>query len=438
MSNSDQGEIKDRSLTDPEVLECPFPYFEQLRSSGEPVHEEPGVGLLVPGYSDVLEIGKDMELFSTNITGGRGKHLLGLSPEPYSSQVEELVAQYRPMATDVLMLSGNKRSHDREKALVVKALSPRRARELEPQMRDICNELVDAFVDEGRCEFQSQFAAPLPVTIIADTLGVDRADWPTFKGWSDHLFTGFQEQIDNAERAKVARSILDFQAYMMERIESRRESPRDDLLSDLVHAEVEAHELEDADFESKRRLTDAELLGIVVQLVTAGNHTTAALLGTAIVMLLEHPETMAELREDLDLIPNFIEEVLRYDAPVPATWRITTGDVEIGGCPVGAGSMVVPMWSAANQDPDLFPDPRTFDIRRPNGRRHLAFGQGPHFCPGAGLARTDTRIAFETLLTRLDNIRLAPGQTLEHTPSFSVRTYKEIQLEFDRRSGADQ
>lgn len=418
---------------DPKALEWPFPLFEQLRAGGASTFEVPGMALMVFGTDDVIEISRQMERFSTNITGGRGEHLLGLSPEPYSPEVEALVAQYRPMATDVLMLSGNKRNHDREKALVLKAMSPRHARELGPTLQDICTELVDAFIDAGRCEWVSQFAAPLPITIIADTLGVDRADWETFKGWSDALFKGFQDQIDNPERVKVATKILEFQAYMTERIEARREKPRDDLLSDLVHVEVEAHELEDADFEGKRRLTEAELLGIVVQIVTAGNHTTAALLGTAMVALAERPEIAAELAKDFGLIPDFIEEVLRYDAPVPQTWRVTTEDSELGGCPVAAGTIVVPVWSAANQDPEQFPDPHTFDMRRPNARRHLSFGRGPHSCPGAALAREEARIAFETVLTRMDDIRLEPGATLEHAPSMMVRAYKEIPLEFDRR-----
>lgn len=418
---------------DPTVLEWPFPLFEQLRAGGASVFEVPGMALMVFGTEDVVEVSRQMELFSTNITGGRGAHLLGLSPEPYSPEVTELVAQYLPMATDVLMLSGNKRSHDREKALVLKAMSPRHARELGPTLQDICNQLVDAFIDQGRCEWVSQFAAPLPITIIADTLGVDRADWETFKGWSDALFKGFQDQIDNPERVKVAQKILEFQAYMTERIDARRESPRQDLLSDLVHVEVEAHELEDADFEGKRRLTEAELLGIVVQIVTAGNHTTAALLGTAMVALVEQPGVMAELQKDFGLIPDFVEEVLRYDAPVPQTWRVTTADAELGGCPIAAGSIVVPVWSAANQDPEQFPDPHTFDLRRPNARRHLSFGRGPHSCPGAALAREEARIAFETVLSRMDNIRIAPGATLEHAPSMMVRAYKEIPLEFDRR-----
>lgn len=425
--------MTDPALTDPEVLECPFPYFERLRSSGSPVHDEPGVGHLVHGYADVVELSKHMERFSTDITGGRGAHLLGMSPEPYSPEVEALVAQYRPMATNVLMLSGHKANHDREKALVQKALSPRRARELEPQMRDICNELVDAFIGDGRCEFVSAFAAPLPVTIIADTLGVDRADWSRFKQWSDHFYTGFQGMIGNEERVVVANSILDYQAYMMERIEARRAEPRDDLLSDLVNVEVTADELEDADFEGKRRLTDAELLGIVVQLVTAGNHTTAALLGTGMAILAQDPAMADELRADPELIPGFIEEALRFEPPVPMTWRVTTEDVEVGGCPIGAGSMVLPLWAAANQDEELFPQPRTFDIRRANVRRHLSFGQGRHFCPGAGLARTDSRVAFEILLDRLADIRLAPGTELRHTPNFNIRAYESVPIEFSAR-----
>jgi cytochrome P450 len=422
-----------QSLLDPEVMECPYPYYEALHASSEAVHHDQAIGWLVHRYADLVEIATDPSRFSNHVQGEEQHALMGVSPEPFSDEVTELIARLHPMANALLF--ADPPVHTRQRALVTKALSPRRVRAHEPLMRATAHALIDEFIDDLRCELLAQFAIPLPLTMLADTLGVERADIGQFKGWTAHFAQGLIGVMDNAQRAAVARSLFDFQQYMLPRMADRRREPRDDLLSALVNAEIDFSDLDEQRIEGPRHLTDAEVLPIMVQLLTAGNHTTTDTIGNGMVLLLQHPETMAELRSDFGLIPSFIEEALRFDPPAHCTVRIATASTEVGGTTVPSGAMVSCLWGAANQDPSVFANPRTFDIHRDNVRKHLVFGHGPHFCAGAEFARTELRIAFEVLLGRLDDIRLAAGAGLEHIPQFTTRGYREIPLEFSK-SGA--
>jgi cytochrome P450 len=418
----------DARLTDPAVAECPYPFYAELHSKC-PVREEPGLGWLVSRYADVVALSLDTKGYSSSVAGADGPRHMGVSPEPLSDEVKELLAQYHPM--DNALFTADPPHHTRHRALVNKALNPRRVRLLEGAMRDIANELVDRFIDDGRCELHTQFGIGLPLTVISDTLGVDRADMPAFKYWSDCMIAGNLDVLDNTRRAEVARAVIDFQQYMIPRIEARREQPQDDLLSDLTNAEIKSDEVDEAGAAgAPRSLTTAELLPIISQLLLAGNETTTNLIGNAMVILIQQPEVMAQLRADHGLIPAFLEEVLRYDGPIHCTFRIAQGEKEIGGEQIPAGSMVIPMWGAAGQDEDVFPQPREFDMHRPNVRKHLTFGHGVHFCAGAEMARVEGRVAFETLLTRLDDIRLADDEDLTHHTSFAARGYRHVNLEF--------
>lgn len=168
-------------------------------------------------------------------------------------------------------------------------------------------------------------------------------------------------------------------------------------------------------------------------LVTAGNHMTMGLLGNAMVLLCERPELMDELRAAPELIPDFVEEALRMESPVQCAFRRTTGEVSIAGHTLPADAPVATMWGAANQDPKMFPDPRTFDMRRAGVRRHFAFGHGPHFCVGAALARTMARLGFEALLERITDIRLdGDDPTVRHL-SFGTRSHTRVDLRFATR-----
>lgn len=354
---------------------------------------------------------------------------MGISEEPFSDEVQALVDRYVPM-TNVLFRA-DPPLHSRQRALVSKALNARRVRELEPSIREICDELIDGFINDARIELNRQFAIPLPTIVIARMLGMDpEEDLPRLKHWSDQALRGFIDAMDNEERAVAARAILDYQQYVLPRIAERREHPQDDLLSALIHAEIEDASEVDGELVGPRQLTDGEIMPIILQVLVGGNETTTCLLGNALVTLIEHPDAMAALSADHTLIPNFIEEVLRYESPVLMTTRLATDATHIGPDAVASGQVVALGWGLANQDADVFPDPRTFDIRRANAKKHIAFGHGPHFCPGSLLSRTETRIAFEQILSRMQDIRLVEDQELEQTPNFATRGYREIHVRF--------
>lgn len=427
MATTDPRPAPEQHLTDPEVMQCPFGFYAALHASGERVHDEPGVAHLVHRYDDVVALAKDTRRFSS--TFGLTGHMLGVSPEPYSPEVQALVDRFRPMAPNALLMS-DPPAHTRHRALITKAMNARRVREMESKIQQLCDELVDAFIDDGRCDIVSQFAVKLPVVLITDALGVDREDMPVFKVWSDHLISGIIGRLDNDQRLVVAQSILEFQAYMEPRIAERRAEPRDDLLSDIVNVELGLDE--DGASAGPRKLSDPEIYAFIGQLLAGGNHTTADLIGSATVLMCRHPEAMAELRADHALIPNFLEETLRHDGPVQCTWRRTTDDVEVAGVPIGAQSIVSPMWGAANKDPDVFGDPDRFDIHRANAKKHLTFAHGPHFCAGAGLARAEGRIAFGTLLSRLDDIRLVDPEGLRRRADFSTNGWERAEIAFTK------
>ena len=218
------------------------------------------------------------------------------------------------------------------------------------------------------------------------------------------------------------------QRYMRERIAERRDASTDDLLSDLVHARLEAGE---GDGEP---LTEAELLNVIEQLLVAGNETTTKLVTSAMVLLLQNPSEMAKVRADPALIPNLVEEALRYESPVQMLFRVPKRDVEIRGATIPAGAPLLVMYGAANRDGTRFPQADRFDVQRANARVHLAFGQGPHFCVGAALARSEAKIAFERLLDRLDAIAIADENPFERELSMVLRGWKSLHLTFRERA----
>ncbi|HKK22206.1 MAG TPA: cytochrome P450, partial [Pseudohaliea sp.] len=296
----------------------------------------------------------------------------------------------------------------------------------EPHIRSVARELADGFLARGRLDLFREFAVPLPVTVIADVLGVDRADLWTFKEWGDLMISGNIDVLDHAQRRRVAEAVVAFHRYFIPRIEARRAKPTDDLLSEMVNAR-EADE---------PPLSTEELLPIIDQVLLAGHETTTNLIGNGVLVLLERPELLARLRADASLIEPFVEEVLRWDPPIQCTYRRATGAAELGGAAIAPGDMVVPLWAAAGYDPAMFPEPERFDPGRANVRKHMGFGYGPHFCAGAELARLEARIAFETLLDCCENLALdAKESDLRRLPSFASQGFRSIVLTFTPSGG---
>jgi len=416
MSNSiDATDITKVNMVSPEVLECPYPYYERVREEA-PVHQTPLGFWAVSRYEDVLSVVRNPEMFSSLAQSNSF-----VTPPP--PEVIEIAKQGYPRVNT--LLSNDPPSHTQFRNLVNKAFLPKRVAQLEDSIRKIANDLIDAFINDGKVDLVEQFAVGVPLTVIADALGVDRADMPKFKKWSDDSVAPLSGMLTPERQIECAHSRIEFQKYMVDRVREREENLRDDLLSDLVQARFDSGE------RAGEGMTMPEMLDVIAQLLVAGNETTTKLIAAATLMLVENPEQMSKVRADHSLIPNLVEEALRMEAPVQMLPRFTKDDVEVGGVVIPKGSVVMAMYGCANRDGGKYPNPDMFDIERDNARTQLAFGQGPHFCVGAALARSEARIAFELLLSRLNNIALANVDTPTHRElSMTLRGLTNLHLTF--------
>ena len=413
---------QDINLSDPEHIECPYRAYQALHQTGG-LGRDPNIGVVVAGYETLATLAKNTDVYSSSISeDGHGPRHMGINPEPVQDDVEAILAHAHPIVN--ALFTADPPVHTRHRKLIAKALSPRSVRALEPKIRAITTDLIDAFIARGSVDLMPEFAVPLPVTVIADILGVDRADIWTFKHWGDLMISGNIDMLSHERRREVAKAVVELHDYFVPRIEQRRQNPTDDLLSIMVNTEVDG----------EPPLTTEELLPIIDQILLAGHETTTNLIGNAMLVLLNDHELMHRLQENPSDIPAMVEEALRWDPPIQCTFRRATRADQLEGVDVTEGEMVVPLWAGANWDPDVFPNPEQFDIDRSMTKPHMGFGFGPHFCAGAELARIEARIAFEELLGRLGQITLNEQESdLSHLPSFASHGYRQVSLRFIKR-----
>lgn len=302
--------------------------------------------------------------------------------------------------------------HTRMRKLVSAEFTPRRVEGLRRRIQEITDQLIDAFADRGEADVIREFAAALPALVIGELLGLPREDHEQFREWA------FESQRPPQDPRQAA-ALLALNEYVADNISRKRHEPGLDLLSALVSSNDED------------RLSDEELLGNAVLLLITGHETTVNLIGNGLFALLQNPDQLDLLRRQPELIPDAVEELLRYDGPVErASTRYTAEDVEIAGTVIPKGSIVVVALNSANRDPDAFPEPDRLDVTR-GDRTHLAFGHGIHFCPAASLARLEAQIAFETLLSRLSTIELAvPASEVTYSPSNMMRSLESLPVRF--------
>jgi cytochrome P450 len=403
---------------DPALLESPWAWYRELRSRA-PVFRDPFTGIFhVASYDLVLEALRDFETFSNRFAPAMGGGSAAFAADP---ELAALAAKsYPPIDT---LLTADPPEQRRFRGLVNKAFTPRRVDSLEGDIEKLALALIDAFAHEGRCEVLSQLAVPLPLTVIADQLGVPRAELPRLKRWTD----GFTAQLSGlaaaADAREAVRRIFEFQEYFADRIADAQRAPREDILSDLVRARLEG----------ERALDVSEMLSILQQLLVAGNETTASALAEGLLLLARHPAELERVRADPSLVPNLVEEVLRLATPTAAMWRRAKRPAELGGVAIPEGSMLLLRFASANRDESRFSDPDCFDVGRANAAEHLAFGHGVHFCLGAVLARREPAVGFRAFLDRVDDFRLAPGEPEpRHKPSVLLRGLGELHLELHR------
>ena len=405
---------------DPTILQDPYGYYARLRDEA-PVFRDPKTGIVsVSSYALVLEVAKKPKIFSSAFA-----HLL-LSGGTGSLDPEEAAIMAAGLPWRDTLLTADPPAHQRYKRIAMQTFPHGRVKTMEPYIAETTHRLIDGFAADGEVEFKTGFADLLPSFVIADGLGVSRDDVPKFHDW---LHAGIARLAGNAgreERIASAHKEIELQRFFLDAIAERRATPRDDIVSDLVHASL-------ADTEGGRPLDDAELYAILQQIFNAGQETTAHTLTYALYQLILNPDQMAAVRAEPTLIPNLVEETLRFLTPTNNMWRVVAQDVALGGVALKAGEPMLLRFGAADRDPQRFEDPDRFDVTRANAREHLAFGAGVHTCLGMALARKEMTVALPILLDRLANLRFADGlNSFRYSPSPILRGVTSLHLRFDR------
>jgi len=318
------------------------------------------------------------------------------------------------------MLGTDPPAHTRLRSLVSKAFTPRIVQRLEPRMREVAGELVDAALEAGEVDLVEALTYPLPVVVIAEIIGIPAADRARFKRWSDHAIANlglvFFGGLD-AERVARQRHLLDeMREYFVPLAEERKRAPREDLLTGLVLAEHEGS-----------KLSYDEMLSMLVLLLVAGNETTTTLIGNAALELLAHPDAEKRLRDDPKLLPNAIDEVLRFSSPVQFDPRRARRRAELHGVAIEPEDVVLCWLGSANRDERVFERPDVFDVGRERNA-HLAFGFGPHYCIGANLARLEARVAIGELLAHTRSFERVGDELLPLHPSPVFRAVTKLPL----------
>jgi cytochrome P450 len=357
-----------------QLRDDPYPLYEGLRSSGPVVWLGPIRRWAVTSHALVLQVLKE-DAFSADRTRWEG-------------------AQAPTAPVPRTMLVSDPPDHTRLRTLVQKAFTPRVVEQLRPRIEQRVHAVLDEAAARGGMDLIEDLAYPLPVTVIAEMLGVPPEDHELFEAGSAAIAAALdpsspdQRPVHDPARDQLER-------YLAGIIEARRAEPRDDLVTGLVEAEEEGD-----------RLDTHELLQMCILLLVAGHETTVNLIGNSVHTLLDHPDALARLRAEPELIEPAVEELLRFDGPVQLTGRVATRPIELADRVIEPGQLVMTLLGAANRDPAAFASPASLDLaRHPNP--HVGFGRGIHFCIGAPLARLEARIALETLFRRFRSITLA-------------------------------
>jgi cytochrome P450 len=400
--------IEQPRLDSPRFKANPYPIYARLRAESPVYRTKVAFWLpaiwVITRYADVVSVLKDQR-FSKDYV------------QKYPWLPRFIRAMYRNLITV------DPPDHTRLRALVQKAFTPRMIEDLRGRIQRLCDELLDRAGGSDTIELMQAYALPVPLTIIADLLGVPVQDRPRFEPWTKKVAAaGSSASLGDFLRALPA--IVSLGRYVRRLIALRRAAPQEDLITALVRAE-----------ESGNRLTQDEIVSMVLLLLIAGYETTVHLIATGALTLMQHPEQGRRLQASPALAASAVEEILRYTSPVEfATPRLTLEEITIGSVTIPRGELVVASLGSANHDESQFPDPETFDIaREPN--KQVSFGMGSHFCLGAALARLETEIALTTLFRRLPSLHLAvPADALRWRKSLAMRGVTELPV---RTGGRD-
>ena len=402
--------FRDRAVQDE-----PYPYYDELRST-DPVWREPHYGVfMVTGYDEALAVYNDSTRFSScNVVSGPFKRF----PVPLEGDdVSGIIELYRDeLPFSDQLPSFDPPQHTAHRGLLLRLLTPRRLRENEEFMGRLADRQLTELIERGSCEFIGEYASPFTLVVIADLEGVPESDHDLFK----ERLTSLPGELEH----KPLEFLYDqFASY----IEERRRRPRDDIMSAMASAT----------FPDGSAPEVKEVALLAANLFAGGQETTVRLLSFALRIIAERPDVQDRLRQNRDLIPNFIEETLRFESPLRGQFRMARTSVTVGGVYIPAGGTVLVLPGAANRDPRTFPNPGLFDLERDNAKYHVAFGHGIHHCAGAHLARAEGRVTINTLFDRTADISIseeahgpASARRYEYLPTYFLRGLESLTVDF--------
>ena len=385
-----------------EMVAQPHAVYRRLRHEAPVAWSRTLKAWCVSRYEDVQHVLRHPDLFSSRSRQPGG-------PAEGQARPDQHREQMAPPGTMTMMLA-DEPDHARLRKILDRDFTPRKVAALEPHIQTIADRLLKSAADRDTFDLMERLGIPLPVTVIAELLGIPPERGDDFKRWSAASNLRFlpdspQEEIDTRNAA-----VVEFREYLQAQIAARRREPTDDLIGRLVAAR-----------DDEERLTDDELLASIELLLLAGNETTTSLIGNAVLALLRHPDQLQLLRDEPERMDDAVEEVLRYDGTVQIVIRIATADTEVAGQAIAAGDLVLPMIAAANRDEELWERAEEFDIARDRSR-HLAFGDWIHVCLGQYIARIETKVALRTLLRTFPELEAAtPLEELPYNRGFMLR-----------------
>ena len=377
----------------------PYPYYQYLREHS-PVHFVPTLNAYaISRYEDVRNVLSNHAQFSSD------------------PLIRIAFGEFNPAGDARYVLASDPPHHTRLRALVNKALSNRYLTEIRSEIEHTVRGLLQDLPHQREFDFIEQFSSPLPVKIVGEFLGIESARTADFRRWSNSITAGGNaELLTEDQRQQIRSDAREFREYFLTRIADARNHPRPNLIGALVAAE-----------EQGQKLSADEVLAMCVLLLIAGNETTTTMLANALICMRDFPAVAAEVRSDRSLIPNFIEESLRYSSPIQLLFRRATSDTVIAGIPIAKDQIVMPIYGSANRDGTMFENPDVVNPHRPDVPKHVAFGWGIHMCVGRALASLEGDIALNALFDRFSKIEIT-SPTLEWVDAFYLRGPKNLRV----------
>jgi cytochrome P450 len=404
--------IEQIDFSDSRIKANPYPVYQEMMAR-EPILWNESLGSwMILSYEDIVNALKDKRFSSFRVDS-----IVNRLPENERNAVTQLKKYLSLWALLV-----DPPTHTRLRALIVKAFSSRIVENLKPSVEQITTDLLSKVIDQGSMDIVNDLAIPLPIMVIAEILGFPKADWKLLKIWSDGI-AGFitcgKLSLELASHAE--KSIIAMNDYFRSFIEQKRRVPASDLVSSLITTQ-----------EGGQILDEDELLAMCSLLLFAGNETTTNLIGNSFLALLQNPDEHQKLEDDLSLVDSAVEECLRYDSPVHAISRAASESIEIKGKRIQKGQRVLLVLGAGNRDPKFFSDPNQLDIRRA-GAKNLSFGNGIHFCPGAMLAKLETKIALRSTITQMPALKLKEKSEIVWLKEYMIRGLVSLPVCFRAR-----